>query len=261
MSVSYRDLYSWRRVARLAALMMALTFFVAAEAVVANAQTKDASAPQPAATTTPQAEFQYSALTGSGDTVLATRVPAITSTGATIYWDVTLLFDVDENGNLTLDPAYPQIVKSPNLITGGFQAGNYVGPSTILGGQALITLSGPGVGPGGTTEWTLAASPGAASCTYPSTATWYVGSLASNPLSARLKKAGITSTAYSYGTGGSEDCYTDWETDALLGFSQVGNTITIYTFSADGTIDYNTPKDQITYTLIPPSSSTSARAH
>lgn len=261
MSVSYRDLYSWRQAARLATLMMVLTFFVAAGAVVARAQSKDSASQQPTTSTTPEAEFQYSTLTGSGDTVLATRVPAIASTGATIYWDVTLLFDIDENGNLTLDPAYPQIVKSPNLITGNFVPGNYVGPSTVLNGEALITVAGPGVGPGGTTEWTLTTSPGAASCTYPSTATWYVGSLASNPLSARLKKAGITSTAYSYGTGGSEDCYTDWETGALLGFSQVGNTITIYTFSADGTIDYNTPKDQITYTLIPPSSSTSAHAH
>jgi hypothetical protein len=261
MSVSHRNPYSWRQAARLATLMMALTFFVAAEAVVARAQSKDSASPQPTTSTTPEAEFQYSTITGSGNTVLATRVPAVNSTGQTVYWDVTLLFDVASDGSLTLDPAYPQIVQSPNLITSHFQPGNYVGPSNILGGQALITVSGPGVGPGGTTEWTLAASPGAASCTYPSTATWYVGSLASNPLSARLKKAGITSTAYSYGTGGSEDCYTDWETDALLGFSQVGNTITIYTFSADGTIDYNTPKDQITYTLIPPSSSTSARAH
>jgi hypothetical protein len=260
MSVSYRDLYSWRRAARLAALMMTLTFIVAAEAVVARAQSKDAASPQATTSTTPEAEFQYSTLTGSGNTMLATRVPAITSTGAAVYWDVTLLFDVDENGNLTLDPAYPQIVKSPNLITSHFQPGNYVGPSDILDGQALITVSGPGVGPGGTTEWTLAASPGAASCTYPSTATWYVGSLASNPLSARLKKAGITSTAYSYGIG-SGPCYGNWENDSLLGFSQVGNTITIYSFSYAGTDDSSTPLAQITYTLIPPSSSTSVSKH
>lgn len=257
MSLFRSSVTSWRHAARLATLTMTLAFAIAASAAVALAQGKDASAQPPApADVTPQAEFQYSALTGSGNTVVATRVPSVNSTGQTLYWDVTLLFDVASDGSLTLDPDYPQIVKSPSLFTSGFQAGNYVGPSTVLGGDALITVAGPGVGPGGTTEWTLTASSGAASCTYPSSATWYVGPLASNPIESRLKAAGITSTAYSYGTG-SGPCYVQWETNSLLGFSQVANTITVYSFTDNG--DKSTPVAQITYTLLPPSSSSSVR--
>jgi hypothetical protein len=261
MSVVWKTSNSWRRVERLAAFMLILTVFAALPAAAANPQTKDAVSQQPATTTTPQAEFQYSALTGSGNTIVATRVPSVNSEGQTSYWDITLLFDVASDGTLTLDPSSPQIVLSPTLLTSSFQAGNYVGPSNILSGQALITVAGPGVGPGGATEWTLAASPGASSCTYPASATWYVGPLASNPIESRLKKAGITSPAYSYGTGGGgcDDGLT-WESNSLLGFSQVGTTITIYSYTYNGT-DYSTPQAQITYTQLTSSSSTSVRKH
>ena len=113
-----------------------------------------------------------------------------------------------------------------------FKSGTYIGPPTILGGNAIITVSGPSVGPGGVTEFTLTAATGANSCTYPSSATWYVvgSDLASNPFASRLKAAGITSTLVSYGEGSSQ-CDTDdydWVQNTLLGFTQTGNTLTIY---------------------------------
>jgi len=251
MSRSRTQLNRGWRGTRPARLIVLVAAFTAATAAVAPAQTKDAS-PQPStpADVTPQAEFQYSALSGSGNTILATRVPAVTSTGKTLYWDVTLLFDVDSNGNLTLDPAYPQIVPSPNLITAGFQAGNYAGPSTILNGKALVTISGPGVAPGGATEWSLAASTGAASCTYPATATWYVGPFATNPWMARIKAAGISLTQYanySWGATGGTSCYSDWQDNSLIGLSQTNGTLTILSFTYAGK-DYSTARDQITYT-------------
>jgi len=127
------------------------------------------------------------------------------------------------------------------------QAGTYRSPSNILNGQATITLTGPGASSGGTLQWSLASAPGAHSCTYPNTATLFVGPIVNNPFAARLSKAGITSTAWSYGVGNSP-CF--WSTNDLLGFSQIGNTLMIARFTSNGT-DVATPVDQIVYTRVP----------
>ena len=68
-------------------------------------------------------------------------------------------------------------------------------------------------------------------CTYPSSATWYVGPIANSPLAARLKAAGITSTAWSYGVTGGEACYNNWPDNTLIGLSQTGNKLTIVSFT------------------------------
>ena len=198
--------------------------------------------------TPPYSLFEYSTLTGSGNTITASWVPIVTATGTTIYKDITLQFDVDSAGNLTLAPGFPQVTPSPALNVANFQAGKYVGLNTYCpSGQATITVSGPGVAPGGATEWSLGAS---CSYSYPSSATWYVGNIANNPLAARIKNAGITSTAWSYGIGSGYNVYGHWAAGSLLGFSQTGNAITIATFTSGG-VDHNTPIDQITYTLAP----------
>ena len=208
----------------------------AASVVVAHAQTP------------PYALFQYSTLTGTGNTITATWVPVVTSSGI-IYKDITLLFDVSAAGVLTLAPDYPQEVPSPSNLVSSFMAGNYAGPSTIYSGEMLVTISGPGVTVGGATEWSLAATKGAYVYTYPGSATWYVGPIASNPLAARLKAAGITSTAWSYGVG-SSDYGEPWQTNTLIGVSQIGNTITFVSFT-NGAGDHSEPVDQVTYTLVP----------
>jgi hypothetical protein len=129
-----------------------------------------------------------------------------------------------------------------------FQAGTYRSPSNIVSGQGTITLTGPGASSGGGLQWSLAAAPGAAQYTYPSTATWFVGPIANNPWASRLSKAGITSAAWSYGVGNGSYAY--WGNNDLLGFSQIGNTLTIARFTSSGT-DQAAPVDQITYTLVP----------
>lgn len=58
----------------------------------------------------PYSLFQYSTLTGSGNTITATRVAVVTPGGNTIYKNVTLRFDVDPDGNLTLSPDHPQLL-------------------------------------------------------------------------------------------------------------------------------------------------------
>ena len=137
------------------------------------------------------------------------------------------------------------------LTTYAFTTGRYFSPSNILNGQGAIDITGPGLVDGGATLFSLAAAPGADAHTYPSTATWYVGTLASSPWASRLSNAGITSTALSYGSGS----YLPGHTNDLLGFSQVGNTLTIVLFSYDNygnTFDRSTPQGQVTYTLTSP---------
>lgn len=236
--------YAWRR-------MVPATFilaFLGAWSGAVHAQSLETALTEESSTGTPYALFQYSTLTGSGNTIFAARVPVINSVGVAKYFDVTLQFNVDLNGNLTLATGYPRIVGSQTLIVSNFKAGNYVGPSTIYSGEMAINVSGPGVTTGGATEWSLASVKGAYACTYPETATWYVGPLTSNPLYPRLKAAGITSTAWYYGVGSSANCNNSWGTNALLGFSQIGNTLTIVSFTYAG-VDKSEPVDTVTYTL------------
>lgn len=215
-------------------------------AVLACAQTEDAASPDATPPPPPYALLQYSTLTGSGNSVTANWVPVVTSKG-TIYKNLTLLFDVDSSGNLTVAPNYPKVVLSPSPIASSFIAGKYVGPSTICNSM-IVTVSGPAITAGGATEWSLVVGSGAGACTYPYNATWYVGPPATNPLvAARLKKVGITSTNWSYGVGGTP-YGGDWTHDSLLGFSQIGKTLTIVSFT-DGSGDHNEPVDTIVYTL------------
>jgi hypothetical protein len=206
-----------------------------------------AQAPKP-----PYALFDQATLTGSGNTITATQIPVVTATGAIVYLSATLQFNVDANGGLTLSTGYPQVSAAPTVITGNFKAGRYVGPSTILGGKGIVSVMGPGLTDGGATEWTLSAASGADPYTYPGSASWYVGSITNpnHPLAARLSKAGITSTAWSYGVGSAYNT-NNWLTNSLIGVSQVGNTITIASFTSSGPTDHNVPVDQITYTLAP----------
>jgi hypothetical protein len=224
--------------------------FTVIAAILIAAQAFTLNAQEAAALNPPYAQFTNSTLTSSVNTIVASWVPVVTATKTT-YQNVTIVFNVDASGNLTIAPGYPQIVPAPSVIVSNFESGNYVGPSSVLGGNALITVSGPGVTSGGATEWSLAASTGANVCTYPTSATWYVGTLTNNPLYSRIKAAGITSTAWSYGIIGSGACSIDggnFNTDALIGLSQIGNTITIVSFTTNGK-DQSTPADLIPYTL------------
>lgn len=197
------------------------------------------------------AEFQYATITGTTDTINATMVPVVTSTG-TVYKNLTFAVTVDSKGDITVGT--PTVVAAPSVLVSAFKAGNYMGPSTVNGGRNLITVSGPGTVAGGQTVWSLSAATGADSCTYPASASWYVGSPTStgNPMYTRLQAAKITSTAYSYGTGGDADssCSVNgnWAGGTLIGVSQTGNQLIITSFSSLGTFDKASPIDTITYT-------------
>ena len=231
MSAFYKCLSSGRRVAFLATTLMILT--------VTWAIASQAQAP-------PYSLFQNSTLTGSGNTVTATQLPVITTSG-TKYFNVTLLFDVAADGTLTLAPGYPQIVPSPMTIVSNFLAGNYFGPSNE--NLFLITVSGPGITTGGYTEWSLAESSGGSACMYPSNATWYVGPVKNIPLYTRIKNAGINTQGWeAFGLIGSQTCnFPNWDTGTLVGLAQTGNQLTISSFSTFGYTDQSTPVDNISY--------------
>jgi hypothetical protein len=205
-----------------------------------------------AQTTTPHSHFEVSTITSTTNTIEASRVAGVDSNDVFHYWDVVLAFDTNPDGSLTLAPGYPTYTASDPLLTVHFKAGKYVAPN----GDA-ITVSGPGVTSGGATEWSLAATTGpSGTCAFPFSATWYVGTLSNNPLYSRLKTAGITSTAYSYGLlGTAAGCGNpyEWGSGAVLGFSQTSNALTIVTFtnSYNNAGDSATPIAQITYTYQP----------
>lgn len=229
-----RSLNQWRRVVRLAACL----------AIVAIALTCVAQAQTP-----PSALFQNATLTGSGSTITATRVPVAISATLTIYVDIAMQFVADANGNLTMAAGYPQIVPSPTLLTGSGKAGNYVGPGNLFNGKGNVIVSGPGVGDGGTTTWSLGAAIGADGSTLTS-ATWYVGLIANSPMAARLKAANITSTAWSYGVSGASVANYRWCAGSLIGVSQTGNAVTIANFTDRSCNDQSAPQDQVTFTLV-----------
>lgn len=148
---------------------------------------------------TPTVYSGNATITGSGDVVTVARIPVQDSSGNIHYYDVTINFGVTAAGALSI--ASSTIQASANLIISNFQAGTYASPP----GNNTWTnrLSGPGVGPAGTTAWSFNASGGTSpNCSVPWSATWYTGPISSNPYTARITAAGITSTDYSYGISG-----------------------------------------------------------
>ena len=196
--------------------------------------------------------FQNATITGSGSTITATRVPVLLSTSLVIYVDVTIQFNADQNGALSIAGS-PTIAPSATPITGNFVAGTYLGPNTMFNGKGLLVLSGPAVGDGGTTMWSLTTAPGTDPGVYPVSTTFWVGPLANNPYATRLNAASITSTAYSYGIASAQagECATPWcagNTGNIIGVAQTGNVLTIASFSDNGTLDKNVPYSILTFT-------------
>jgi hypothetical protein len=220
-----------------------------------HAQNQDEDEALAAATPAPYAELQYATLTATTNTVNATMVPVLRTNGTIVYKNLTIPVKVaeDSKGNITFTAGTITETAFPTPATDSIKAGNYAGPGGKSASESqLIALYGPGVTLSGATMWSIAASAGATGCTYPTSATFYVGPITSNPNYARLKKAGITSAAYSYGTTGEQTCNggLNWQANTLIGVSQTANAITIVSFTYDGT-DYSTPGGEITYVLQP----------
>ena len=90
---------------------------------------------------TPAIFMQSATINGAADAVTLTRVPVRKADGAIIYKDISLFFDVDSLGNVTLPPALVQITPSPAINVGAFKPGTYNGyrldPTQCGGGATL----------------------------------------------------------------------------------------------------------------------------
>jgi hypothetical protein len=236
------------------AVFVVAVFAFAVSAALSRVHAQNDDEARSEATPSSYAEFQYATITGSNNVLNVTMLPVITPNGA-VFKNLTLQVNVDAAGDVTVEPGSPTVVSAPQILASAFKAGKYAGPSSINSGKNQITVTGPGVVAGGTTVWSLVSSSTPSVCTYPISGTWYVGPLSNNPLAARLKKAGITSTAYSWGVAGNGNgpggCNPglNWSNGSILAVSQTGNSITFSSFTSDGSFDKNYPVDQITYTL------------
>jgi hypothetical protein len=233
------------------ALSIATLLFSAS---VGHAQIDDELSQEATAAATATILGQYASNVAVANIVTLFRTP-VTVGAATTYWDITIEVTptLNTSGVVTGFKTATSAVHSPTLLVGAFKAGIYQGPAGIDSGGMGLTLTGPGIGSGVTT-WSIATAPGYDPCTIPGTAEFWVGPLTSSAIAARLKAAKITSTDWSFGEMGTYTCYpgafneNNWPINGILGFSQVGNTITVASFSAYGT-DYSQPVDELTYTL------------
>ena len=207
-------------------------------------------------TASPYTEPQYATLTATTNTINAAMVPIVLSNGTVAYYNLTIPLKVTETvagakTTVTVTAGTVAQAVSATPLISSFKAGNYVGPSTIDSGKALVTVSNPGVAPGGATEWSLTASTGAEPNTSPTSASWYVGPVSSNPNYATLKTLGLTSPSVFYGTTGTAGGYNNlcWLSNSIISVVETGSNLTITSYTSDGT-NQRTPCDSITYTLI-----------
>ena len=238
MTLSRPTLVAFRGAVRLMTFAFVL---VAVSTLAVRAQTSG----------TPSILFQDAGVATSTNTIDVTRVPVVNSKGTITYYDISLVFEQSGSGEPVLVSGSPVVATSAKPNSANFIAGTYIAPTGMFDNNGIITVSGPSALAGGGTEWTLTLPSGAYGETYPNSAVWYVEPIASNPLAARIQKAGLTSTQYSYGVG---NTFTDhWYENSLLGFSQSGNSLTITDFTNLGNdVDQSTSADQITYILQKP---------
>ncbi|HEY4044664.1 MAG TPA: hypothetical protein VGM32_22865 [Rhodopila sp.] len=206
------------------------------------------SAPRPADAASKPIYFDESSIVGIGETITALRVPIETAPNTFIYKDVTIELTADAKGNLNWATVAPISAPSPPLITSNVRAGVYAIPTCTACG---IQITGPtSIGSGGEAEWAITVASGKTpGLSPPNPAVFYSGPLATSPLEARLKKAGLTTTQYAYGVIGTSNVGNYlWATNGLFGLILVGNQLVVASFT-DQKGDHNVPVTQIIYTL------------
>lgn len=198
----------------------------------------------------PKIFLESSVIKGAGGIVKIIRVPVQDSAGAIKYLDISLSFDVDNAGNLSLSPGSPQITPSPNLKVGEFKQGVYVGSIR----RVLYDVGSPGIGTGGRAAGSLNTRGGTEPCGKDGRldASWVTGPITGHPNEAALTAAGITSTAFSWGTVAVRDSgcanirYPGWENGNIIGVIQTGNQLSIHNFGKD-----NVEDSVLVFTLCP----------
>ena len=179
---------------------------------------------------TPTMQAESATLSGASNTVVITRVPTTTATGAVKYWNVTLQFNIDGvTGTPTLTPLFPTIVSSPSVAVGNFKPGTYKDSK-----GEKYTVGGPNIVAGGRTSWSISMAPNLAGKFF--NAAWTTGPITGHPNQASLTARTITSTAFSWGVVGANsasinDVFWVWQQGAVTGASQTGNSLALHLFN------------------------------
>jgi hypothetical protein len=117
---------------------------------------------------------QSSSIAAAAQTITAMRVPVQVNGGTPSYFDVTITLHAVGGSTVTGISAKATSTPSVLLQTNGFVAGTYADSS-----GNVYKVSGPGVGPGGATSWTIAEVT-VKTCGLLS-ATWYTDTGPNNP--------------------------------------------------------------------------------
>jgi len=212
-------------------------------------------------------QLQGAIISGTGGTLTITRMPIATANG-TIYRDITIQLQADENGNVSFAGGKPRqsappSAAQPTPVPGEpglaevqpltqapskpikvqqFKVGTYQGADGSLmklvgGGNALLE---------GVPVWTFTAISGASAI---SSATWYEGLISDNPRHRKIQNAGITSLDYSYGTS-DEGESRSFGAGALIGATMTGSTLTLVGFHKGCCSNGPVPTASLTYTYI-----------
>ena len=187
------------------------------------------------AVTTPTSFFESSVITGSKNRISVQRVPVVDVNGKVTYKNLTIDFTVSNTGVLLDKPAL--ITAAPVLLTSNFVAGKYKD-----GKGYTYALSGPSVVPGTSrTAWSLimiAAPTGSNLVDF--SLNWITGVISGHPIEAMLKKDGLTTTNYSWGTVGANGInniygvnFAGWPVSAIVGAIQSGNQLSIHLYNND----------------------------
>ncbi len=197
--------------------------------------------------------MQQATINGAADAVTLTRVPVRNAAGTIIYKDISLFFNVDSAGNVTLPSALVQITPSPTINVGAFKQGTYNGYSLApgCGLNNNFKVGSPGVGSGGRISGSIQRINDSNCDTF--NASWTSGPITGHPNQAKLNAAGITSTAYNWGVMGTAGTTTassngvrGWQAGDIIGAVQTGNQLSLVNFGIDNKAD-----TALAFTLCP----------
>jgi len=183
---------------------------------------------------TPTSYFQSSVITGSNNRISVQRVPVTDVNGKVTYQNVTIDFTVSVTGTLLDKPAL--ITAAPSLVTNGFVPGKYKDTK-----GNVYALSGPAVVPNTTrTAWSLVLAAFPSSSTMPNfSVSWITGPIAGHPIESVLTFNKITSTAYSWGSMGTNNigsgqAFYNWRANSVIGANQAGNQLVLHLYYNTG---------------------------
>jgi hypothetical protein len=199
--------------------------------------------------------MQSATISGAGNALTLGRVPVKDANGKITYKDISMLFTVDNAGNVTLDPQSVSITSSPPLNAGTFKPGHYRGYKACNEADCKGDFTvGTGGGNGGRISGSIQRinifqGAGSADISDVFNASWTSGPINGHPDEAKLKAAGITSTAYSWGVMGTAGAFTKgsgWRAGDIIGAIQTGNQLTLVNFGDDNKSDAS-----LTFDLCP----------